>query len=176
MAKKISKPAVKAGFFLKMSGFLSHPGTLGFFKAFMGAVFLVSSSTGILSPGRFSDSIEAYKILPKIFIMPMAHLVPVLEALAGLFLILDVYAQSSAFIISGLLVVYVIAITSAWVRGFDIECGCFDLLSQFGLEDKVGLAAIIRDLVFLCFSGCVFLFDKNTVNFYGLFNKFRKKR
>jgi putative oxidoreductase len=175
MAKKTSKPASKTGFIGVAAGFLSHPGTLAFFKVFMGAVFLISSSTGILEPGKFSDSIEAYKILPKIFIMPMAHLVPMIEALAGLFLILDIYAQSSAFIISGLLVVYIIAITSAWIRGFDIDCGCFDLLSQFGLEDKVGLKAVIRDLFFLAFSGCVFLFDKNGLNFYGFFNLFKKK-
>lgn len=96
--------------------------------------------------------------------------------LAGILIILDVYAQSSALILCGLLSAYIIAIASAWARGIDIECGCFDLLTQFGLKERVGLEAIIRDLVFLLLPGNVLLFDKNGLNIYGLIKRFKNSR
>jgi len=40
---------------------------------------------------------------------------------------------------------------------------------MIGLPDKVGIFAIIRDLVLLGMSGCIFLFDKDGLSFYGLF-------
>jgi putative oxidoreductase len=154
--------------------FASHPATLAFFKVLMGALFVISSITKISDPASFVDSIANYKILPKTLLMPMAIVVPWIQMLAGVMLVLDIYAQSSAFIVSGLLVVYIIAITSAYVRGIDIDCGCFDLLSHLGLEDKVGIKAILRDLGFLVATGWVFLFDKNILNFYGIGKLFKK--
>jgi hypothetical protein len=106
--------------------------------------------------------------------MPIAYTVPWIQLIAGVMVILDIYAQSSAFILCGLLVVYIAAITSAYVRGIDIECGCFDLLSQLGLEDRVGIKAIVRDIIFLLFPGNVFLFSKNGFSLYGVFKLLKK--
>jgi hypothetical protein len=86
--------------------------------------------------------------------------------------ILDIYSQSAALILSGLLTAYIIAIAQAFARGFSMECGCFDMIPW--IEDKVGWSAIIRDAIFLCMSGSVFLFGTNSVNVYGLIKKIFK--
>jgi putative oxidoreductase len=173
--KKRKANKARAGLIDSARAFLSHPGTLAACKIFIGALFIISSVTKIPEPARFADSIANYKILPDFLLMPMAYTVPWIQLIAGVCIILDIYAQSSAFILCGLLVVYIAAITSAFVRGFEIECGCFDLLSQVGLEDKVGITAIVRDTIFLLFPGNVFIFDKNGFNFYGLLRLFKKK-
>jgi len=152
--------------------FLSHPATLGVFKVLLGALFVISSISKIQNPSKFMDSIEAYKLLPVIFVHPMAIIIPWLQIVCGLFFIFDIYAQSTAFILSSLLVVYTAAIAQAFARGMSMDCGCFDLIE--GLEDKVGWKSIARDLVFLGMTGAVFLFDKNTVNVYGLVKKIFK--
>jgi len=172
--KKIKPNIARAGFIDSARAFLSHPAVLAACKVFIGALFIISSATKIPDPARFADSIANYKILPDIFLMPMAYTVPWIQLIAGVALILDIYAQSSAFILCGLLVVYIAAITSAYIRGIDIECGCFDLLSQLGLEDRVGIKAIVRDIIFLMFPGNVFLFDKNSFSLYGIFKRLKK--
>ncbi len=151
---------------------LSHPGTLAFFKVALGVLFLFSSITKITNPAKMMDSIEAYKMVPHMFVSPMALVIPWLQVIAGLFLLLDIFVQSSAVIISGLLLVYTVAIAQAFARGMQIECGCFDLIEW--MELKVGWPAIIRDLVLLGMSGSLVLFDKNTVNMYGLVKKIFK--
>lgn len=175
--RKIAKrwPVSFKTIFDTISAFLSHPGVLAACKIFIGALFIISSITKIPNAAKFAESIANYRILPEFLIMPAAIIVPWVQFLAGVILILDIYAKSSAFILSGLLVVYIIAIISAYVRGIDIECGCFDLLSQFGLEDRVGIKAIVRDFIFLLISGNVVIFDKNGFNCYGLIHMLRKK-
>jgi uncharacterized membrane protein YphA (DoxX/SURF4 family) len=156
--------------FLKI---ISHPITLGIFRVLLGFLFVISSITKIQEPAKFMDSIEAYGIIPKLFVHPMAMIVPWLQIAAGLLFIFDIYSQSAALIISGLLAAYTIAIAQAFARGLSMECGCFDMIPW--MEDKVGWSAIIRDLIFLGMSGSVFLFDKNTVNIYGLIKKLFKQ-
>lgn len=170
------KPAGKksVSFAQAAVSFLSHPAALAVCKIFIGALFIIASVTKIPDTARFADSISNYKILPEFMLMPMAIIVPWIQLIAGIMIVLDVYARSSAFILSGLLVVYIIAIASAWARGIDIDCGCFDLLTKFGLEERVGWEAIVRDFIFLLFPGNVFLFDKNGFNLYGFIKLINK--
>ncbi len=139
----------------------------------LGLLFVISSITKIQNPAKFMDSIEAYGIVPKLFVHPMAMIVPWLQIVCGLLFIFDIYSQSSALIISGLLVAYTVAIAQAFARGLSMECGCFDMIPW--IEDRVGWSAIIRDVIFLCMSGSVFLFDKNSVNIYGFIKKIFKQ-
>lgn len=163
--------ASRLPFIVNAIKFLSHPATLIVCKVFIGALFIIASVTKIPDTAKFADSITNYKLLPEFMVMPMAAIVPWIQMITGIMLILDIYPRSSAFILCGLLVAYIIAITQAYVRGIDIECGCFDLLIQFGIEDRVGIKAIVRDFIFLLFPGNVFLFDKDGFNFYGLFKR-----
>jgi uncharacterized membrane protein YphA (DoxX/SURF4 family) len=148
---------------------ITHPGTLAFFKVSLGLLFIISSVSKIIHPAKLMDAIDAYKIVPAVFVTPMAIVIPWIQIIAGLFLITDIYVQSSALIVSGLLVIYTFAISQAFARGLDIECGCFDLVSW--MEGKVGWWPIIRDLVLLGMSGSLVIFDKNTINIYGLIKK-----
>ncbi|MEI7640097.1 MAG: MauE/DoxX family redox-associated membrane protein [bacterium] len=151
--------------------FIRHPVFLACLKIILGALFIISSVPKIGHPQNFIEAIAAYRILPFALLPILAATVPWIQLFAGVFLVLDIFVQSSALIISGLLFVFIVAIASAFSRGLDIECGCFDLM---GLEDKVGWVALIRDTIFLMGSGLLVIFDKNTLNFYGVTKKFFK--
>jgi len=155
----------------KIINFLSHPITLAVIRIIIGGLFVISSVTKITNPQKFADSMSAYQLVPEVIIPPFSILIPWLQFICGIFLILDIFVQSSALILCGLLAVYTLAISIDFIRGIQIDCGCFDLL---GLDDKIGLRAIIRDICFLAMTAVVVLFDKNTVNFYGLIKKIFK--
>jgi len=149
--------------------FFSNRAVLTAFKILIGLVFILSSVTKVFEPAEFSKSIGSYKMVPEIFLYPMAVVIPWLQLICGILMILDVYSKSTALILSGLLGVYTIAITQAWLRGFDMDCGCFDLM--IGLPDKVGIFAIIRDLVMLGMTACIFFFSEDKISFHGLFKR-----
>jgi putative oxidoreductase len=155
----------------KIIAFFSHPVTLAVIKIIIGGLFIVSSITKLPNPDKFAESIAAYKLVPDVLIPPLSVLIPWLQVICGVLLVLDIYSQSAALIFCGLLAVYTAAITIDYFRGFQIDCGCFDLL---GLEDTIGIRSILRDIGFLAITAVVVIFDKNTVNFYGLVKKIFK--
>ncbi len=143
-----------------------------FLRLLVAGIFILSSSTKIFHPAQMADSIDNYRIIPdflKFTIMPMAYIIPWLQLICAAMLLFDVYAKTAALILSGLLTIFTLAIAQAWLRGIEIECGCFDMLIEWG--EKVGAQAVIRDLVFLTMTLAVFYGSKNGFNFHGLFKK-----
>ena len=57
------------------------------------------------------------------------------------FLILGIFVDGSSFIISGMLFVFILAISQALLRGLSIECGCFGKSGTM-----VGLNTLFRDI------------------------------
>ena len=66
-----------------------------------------------------------YQILPQYGAYALAYLLPVLEMFAGLALLSRKFLPTSLLMISGMLLIFIVAIISAWLRGLDISCGCF---------------------------------------------------
>ena len=48
-----------------------------------------------------------------------------------------------------MMLVFILAISQAMLRGIDITCGCFKVSTD---SDKLGLDTIIRDIIFLVMS------------------------
>lgn len=166
-------------------GKLSGVKIMGTFRAFLfdkrtqivlriliAAIFILSSSTKLFHPAKLADSIDNYRIVPdllKFTIMPAAYIIPWLQLICAIMILIDLYARTSALILSGLLAFFTVAIAQAWARKIEIECGCFDMLIEWG--EKVGSQAVIRDLLFLSMTLAVFFAAKDGLNFYGLFKK-----
>jgi uncharacterized membrane protein YphA (DoxX/SURF4 family) len=73
-------------------------------------------------------------------------ILPWLEFYCGLFLIIGIFRQASAAILSTLLLLFIFILFSALIRGLDIECGCF------GSGANVSWLRIIEDIVLLAMS------------------------
>ena len=113
------------------------------FRLFLGAMFMYASLDKINAPETFSGDIRAYQIVPFGLENSVAIILPWLELLIGIGLVIGVMVDGSALISMGLLVVFIIAISSAILRGYNIECGC-------GLKEGevVGTQKLLENTIF----------------------------
>jgi uncharacterized membrane protein YphA (DoxX/SURF4 family) len=115
----------------------------------LGVVFIYASVDKIIHPAAFAQNIYNYRMLPDGFINFMALTMPWLELICGGLIIAGVFVRGSAFLIGFMLLVFIVAISFALVRGLDISCGCF---SQAG-GHTVAVDLLVRDV--LMFVGAV---------------------
>ena len=120
------------------------------FRLSLGAMFIYVSLDKINDPVTFSGDIRAYQIVPFGFENSLAIILPWLELLTGIGLVIGVMVDGAALISMGLLVVFIIAISSAILRGFNIECGC-------GLKEGeiVGTQKLLENTIFFLMGLCI---------------------
>ncbi len=66
--------------------------------------------------------------------------------------------QAAALLVSGMMVMFTVAISIALAKGLDMSCGCF--ASQGATEDPISWRTIIRDLGWLLIGVYVLVFDR----------------
>lgn len=96
-------------------------------RVILGFLFLYAALDKITNPQKFAEIIYNYRLLPVELLNLCAVVVPWLEAFIGLALLLGIWVETAAFLLSGITVFFIILIISAILRGLDIECGCFSL-------------------------------------------------
>jgi len=130
-------------------------------QAVIGIVFIFASLDKIANPGDFAVAIVNYKIIPLSLVNIFAIVIPWLELFCGILILFGEYIKESSFIISSLLLVFVVMIAAAVFRNLDIDCGCFGTLDA----QKVGLTKIAENILLLLLSVNIF---------YAPFTKVRK--
>jgi len=106
---------------------LIHPWLTVRVQIALGAIFIAAALPKIADPPSFAHMIYNYRILPGGLINLSALVMPWVEVLAGLALILGVWVKPARWIITLLLIVFMVAITVNLFRGNAIDCGCFDV-------------------------------------------------
>jgi len=89
------------------------------------AVFIYAGIDKIRDPLQFADSIAAFAILPAVLINMLAMGLPPFEIASGLLLIGPWTRRVGSLAIAIILVVFMIALSSALLRGLTLDCGCF---------------------------------------------------
>jgi putative oxidoreductase len=119
----------------------------------LGALFVYASLDKIAKPGDFARIIYHYQLIgPNQHVGPLpanllAVTLPFVEILAGLLLIVGLWRREAALVTAAMLVVFILAVSVALVRGIDVEnCGCF---SVTGSGRAAGLKLILQDLAML---------------------------
>ena len=119
----------------------------------LGALFLYASYDKILHPADFARIVYHYQLIgPSQWIGPwaanlLAVTLPWIEVVLGLSLITGVWRRESAAVAGALLIVFVVAVSAALLRGIDLEnCGCF---SVSGEGRAAGIKLILGDLAML---------------------------
>ena len=87
----------------------------------------------------FAMAIDSYKMLPMWAVEWMARVLPWFELTLGALLIIGAGLRWIGSISSGLLLVFIGAMTRAKILGLEINCGCF------GNNEKLGTATLVRD-------------------------------
>jgi uncharacterized membrane protein YphA (DoxX/SURF4 family) len=131
-----------------MNNLLRNKYLLFLFRVIVGFIFLYAGILKISDPSGFSDAINNYDLLPLSLVNFFAITLPWIEVVAGLFLLFGVSVKENSFIISVLLIVFILAIVISLSRGLNIECGCFGTSSG----SKVGIIKLVENIVLLTFS------------------------
>ena len=121
-----------------------HPVLILIIRFLLGLIFVYASYDKILDPEKFARDISNYHVVPFGLENTIAIILPWLELIIGLGIIIGVCINASVFISGGLLIVFIILIAQAILRGFNIDCGC-------GLKEGevVGWSKIIENFLFL---------------------------
>ena len=128
-------------------------------RLIIGGVFVYASMDKLMNQEEFARAIYNYKFLPDVFINVFAIIMPYLELIAGIFLIFGIFKKENSFIISFLLIIFLISLTQAYARGLDISCGCFSLETVSQKSDI--LLRIFEDIFLLIGSLIIFIKSNN---------------
>ncbi|HSY53868.1 MAG TPA: MauE/DoxX family redox-associated membrane protein [Opitutaceae bacterium] len=113
-----------------------------------GGIFLVAGGLKVVDPAHFAADIDHFRLLPYFAVAPLALYLPWLEVICGLAVLVGAWRRSALVLLLALTIVFIAIITSAWMRGLDIRCGCFGAAST---------APLAYDLVFdLVLGGVLF--------------------
>ncbi len=118
----------------------------------LGGVFVYAGVLKVLDPVRFAHDIDNYKMLPWTIAAGVAFYLPWLEIFCGVAVVIHRLYRGGLFILTALMVVFLIATIAAKARGLDITCGCFGHASQhwsFGLHLLVDLGLLVSAVILL---------------------------
>lgn len=93
------------------------------------AAFLLAAIPKIQDPVAFAISVESYRILTGQAVLWVALVLPWLELVIGFGLLIPKMRRASSLLIMLLLFIFVGLHASAWIRGLDIDCGCYAIES-----------------------------------------------
>ncbi|MBC8485774.1 MAG: DoxX family membrane protein [Bacteroidetes bacterium] len=115
-------------------------------RLILGFLFLYASLDKIIYPSKFAEIIYNYRVLPVELVNICAILVPWIEVFIGIMLLIGIWIDASAFMLSSITFVFTFLIISAIFRGLNIECGCFSLDAEGSL---VSWKRVIEDIFIL---------------------------
>jgi uncharacterized membrane protein YphA (DoxX/SURF4 family) len=90
-------------------------------------------------------------------------------------LVAGLKARAGAFMVFGMMVMFIVALVSALAQGLDMSCGCFASQSMQG-EGPISTRTVLRDVGWLVLSLYVVLFDGNAIGIDRLLARRRQDR
>lgn len=126
-------------------------------RLYLAAVFLIACWFKILDPGTFALDVATYQILPLSLINLQALVLPWVELLAGLMLLVGFRTRAAALLVSGMMVMFLVALSIALAQGLDMGCGCF---ANEGGDDPISWRTLVRDGIWLALALYVLVFDR----------------
>jgi uncharacterized membrane protein YphA (DoxX/SURF4 family) len=117
------------------------------------AAFILAALPKIQDPAAFAVSVEGYRIVADNLIIWIALALPWLELVIGFGLLIPQIRRGSNLIIALLLIIFIALHASAWARGLDINCGCFNAHASEKMPDYLWL--ILRNIGLL--TACTFV-------------------
>jgi len=118
----------------------------------VGGYFIGAGVTKLLGPDKFFKDILNYQLVGEDIAWLAVLYLPWLELIAGLALICTLTRLGAACWIAGMLVVFIVALVYALVRGLNIECGCIGTVSSTvsqSLVIDIVLLAMVAGIAFL---------------------------
>jgi uncharacterized membrane protein YphA (DoxX/SURF4 family) len=105
-------------------------GFVGVARWILSGAFLVSGLTKVNDPHGFMESILAYDLVPPDLALLTAFVLPWVEVVAAVALMFPAIRQAARLWLVGMLVTFFFVLLSTWMRGLDIDCGCWNGLGR----------------------------------------------
>ncbi|KAA3633857.1 MAG: DoxX family membrane protein [Calditrichaeota bacterium] len=112
-------------------------------RLLVGSIFIYASYYKIIEPVSFAKSIWYYHLVPGSLINLVALILPWLELICGLALIFGIQYRGAVLWMNVMTIIFMIALTTAVVRGISIDCGCFKAAQA---TESSAMDALIRDV------------------------------
>ena len=136
----------------------------------MGALFIYSGIFKAMDPGNFAKVILRYNVIPDIIAPYAAIILPFIELILGFLVLIGLKVRPSSLVLMNFMIFFIIAITINVVRGESFDCGCFEL-SRFGIDEKIGISLIIRDIIFFLVLSLLFFARRHLLSLDYLIEK-----
>jgi len=141
-----------------MNKILSNKYFLVSIRIILGLVFIFAAITKVTEAEVFARAIDNYKLLPTFLINFLAIILPWIELCAGLLLVFGISIKENSTILSGLLLIFIVAIVISLLRGLNIDCGCFGTVGG----TKVGIQKILENIGLLILALILIKYDSNS--------------
>lgn len=121
----------------------------------LAVMWIYSGSTKLGNHMTVTQSIEAYEIFTPYWSNLLANIIGPAEIAGGLILLLGIKIRPAGWVSFGVLVLFIIGLSSAYHRGLQIDCGCFgpqpdsnggDLL--WAIARDIGLIAVTLFMIY----------------------------
>jgi uncharacterized membrane protein YphA (DoxX/SURF4 family) len=125
----------------------------------LGGLFVFAACMKLASPQAFAISVKAFDLIDRSadhLTILTTFAVPWTEMIAGTVLILGLWARAAAFVLSALLLIFIVGIASVLYRHMDVACGCLGKF-EWPCRGNLGFCQIGRDVVMLAMGLLVIL-------------------
>lgn len=120
------------------------------FRVILAAVLIYAGVIKVFEPDGARNAILAYRIFDAGIATFLGWALPIGEIVIGLLLLVGLFVRWAGLVTALLMMGFVIGIASVWMRGYNIDCGCFGGGGDITGEGKNWRYAseILRDLLF----------------------------
>jgi len=130
-----------------MGGFIAKKGVLLLcadtaMRWVIGVLFIHYALDKLDDPGLFQVMVGNYRMLPAWTTAIFSATLPMAELLVGGMFIITKWTREAAFATAVMLLMFIVALGQAQIRGLDISCGC-------SMDEHTLVEALVRDLFML---------------------------
>ena len=125
-------------------------------RLILGFMFILVGVGKIAGAEHFAKEIGNYRMLPEMLVNIMAITLPWIELAVGIMILYGIRLKANAALAAGLLLVFIIAVGTAWGRGLNINCGCYSNIAQ----QTVGLPKILENLGLMLLAAIIYFFPR----------------
>lgn len=120
------------------------------FRLILAAVLIYAGVAKVFEPDGARNAILAYRIFDADIASVLGWALPIGEIIIGLLLLVGLFVRWAGLATALLMTGFMIGIVSVWMRGYNIDCGCFGGGGDITGEGKTWryLSEILRDLLF----------------------------
>ncbi|MQA76870.1 MAG: DoxX family membrane protein [Streptosporangiales bacterium] len=102
-----------------------HPWVTLLLRLVLAGVLGYAGLLKVGDPLASTRAVRAYQLLPESVVKPVGYGLPFLEVALAVLLVVGLAVRVSGLLSGLLMLAFIIAIISVWVRGISIDCGCF---------------------------------------------------